>query len=153
MIVIRRAAERDIPAIIEFEIEIAKVSFKSRAVVDPAVHRQRLIRALERDQDTAFVAVDENDLAIGWLWMAANTNFVTQERYGNLRSLAVHHRAEGTGIADALLAHAIRRAREMNLPELTGKVHTSNLRMRTLYREHAFEPTFLTMRKELNATS
>jgi N-acetylglutamate synthase-like GNAT family acetyltransferase len=152
MITIRTATDRDIPALVEFEIEIAKVSFQDRAVTEPAVHRQRLVRGLERDPDTTFVAVNDHDYAVGWLWMTVNTNFLTNEKYGNLRSLAVRPGLDA-GVADALLSHAIRRAQEMELPELTGKVHACNLPMRIVYRLHEFVPSFLAMRRELDAKS
>jgi ribosomal protein S18 acetylase RimI-like enzyme len=148
--VIRPAAERDLDALADFEVTIAKVSFDDEAVTDLAVHRGKLEKALVRDPDTLWVAAStDDDRPIGWLWLASNTNFLTQQKYANLRSLAVSADADTEVIGEALLRKAVEYARDHGLTEITGKVHADNYGMRMLYRRVGLEPTHLTMRMRL----
>ena len=55
--VIRGAAESDLDAIAQFEIEIAKVSFSDDAIVDPALHRRRVSGSLSKPGEIMLVAV------------------------------------------------------------------------------------------------
>ena len=54
---IRAAAEGDLDAIAEFEIEIAKVSFSDEAITDPALHRRRVSGSLGKPGEVMLVAV------------------------------------------------------------------------------------------------
>jgi GNAT superfamily N-acetyltransferase len=54
--VIRGAAESDLDAIAQFEIEIAKVSFSDDAIVDPALHRRRVSGSLSKPGEIMLVA-------------------------------------------------------------------------------------------------
>ena len=51
---LRTAQENDLPAIIDFEIEIARISFPDDAIVDPAIHHKKLAKALERDREACW---------------------------------------------------------------------------------------------------
>jgi ribosomal protein S18 acetylase RimI-like enzyme len=146
-IAVRPAARRDLEALIRFEQTIAQISFGASAVMSEDTHRGRLEKALERDPDSVFVAVDGHDSVVGWLWMAANTNFLTGDRYANLRSLAVADGCDNEGVSEALLECAIAFAQAKGLTEITGKVHPANHPMRVLYRRFGFEPMTLTMRR------
>lgn len=144
---IRHPDEGDLDAMSGFEIMIARISFPDDPVVDPEIHKKKLRKALERDRDGMFLAVDRaTGEAVGWLWVALNTNFFTEDRYANFRSLAV---APGAApeVADALFARGIEYAQEQGVTELTGKVHLSNVPMRMIYRKFGFETEHLTMRK------
>ena len=48
---LRPPKEEDLPVIVAFEIEIARISFPDDPVVDPEVHRKKLAKALERDRE------------------------------------------------------------------------------------------------------
>ena len=54
---IRGAAEGDLDAIAEYEIEIAKISFSDDAIVDPALHRRRVAGSLSKPGEVMLVAV------------------------------------------------------------------------------------------------
>ncbi|MEO8285848.1 MAG: GNAT family N-acetyltransferase, partial [Chloroflexota bacterium] len=56
---LRPPTEADLPAIVDFEIEIARISFQDDAITDPEVHRKKLAKALERDREGMFVAEDK----------------------------------------------------------------------------------------------
>jgi L-amino acid N-acyltransferase YncA len=141
---VRVAQTRDLSALAAFEVTIAEVSFGEDAVSDPEVHHKKLAKALERDQRTMFVAEDGVGRVVGWLWLAINTNFLTQQRYANFRSLAIAPDAVA-GTAEALLEHALACADELGVTEVVGRVHISNLGMRVLYGRYGFQPTHLTM--------
>lgn len=141
---IRQAQEADLPALAAYEITIAKTSFGEDAIIDSAVHIKKLSKALDRDQEGMLVAEDETGNVVGWLWIAINTNFLTEERYANFRSLAV---SPGCGEAgEALLERALNYARDCEVTEVLGRVHVTNQEMRVLYRKYDFEPVHLVLR-------
>lgn len=146
----RAPTEDDLPALVQFEIEIARISFPDDAIVDEDVHRKKIAKALDRDREGMFVAEDaQTGAVVGWLWVALNTNFLTNERYATFRSLAVargpEHPSSGT-LADAIFAHGIEYARGLGVTEITGKVHVNNASMRLVYRKFGFEAEHLTMK-------
>ncbi len=140
-------------AIVEFEIEIARISFPDDPIVDAEVHRKKLAKAMERDRDGMFVVEErESGKVAGWLWVALNTNFLTGERYATFRSLAVAHgldHPESAAVADAIFAHGMEYAKGMGVSEITGKVHVNNTPMRLIYRKFGFEAEHLTMKMTL----
>jgi ribosomal protein S18 acetylase RimI-like enzyme len=150
---LRPPEEADLPAIVDFEIEIARISFPDDPIVDPEVHRKKLAKALERDREGMFVAENsESGQVVGWLWVALNTNFLTGEQYATFRSLATSHgpeSAESAQIAEAIFAHGIDYARQKGVTEITGKVHVNNRAMRVIYRKFGFEAEHLTMKKRI----
>ena len=155
--VVRPAAERDLDAIADFEVDIARVSFGDEAITDPAFHRRRVAGALGKADEITLVAAaaDAADVALGWAWMSARTNSLTGERYGNFRSLAVAGRdvradadAETSPrLGELLMTAVLRAADEAGFTHLSGKVNAANLGMRSLYRAFGFSATHLTMEK------
>jgi ribosomal protein S18 acetylase RimI-like enzyme len=146
---LRAPDESDLPAIVDFEIEIARISFPDDPVVDPEVHRKKLAKALERDREGMFVAEDEaTGKVVGWMWVALNTNFLTGEQYATFRSLATDHGEDSAEIAEVIFAHGIEYARSMGVSEITGKVHVSNTPMRVVYRKFGFEAEHITMKRK-----
>lgn len=143
---IRPAETGDLPALERFEITIAEESFGAEAITDPAVHRSRLEKALDRDPEGCLVGVDATGAVVGWLWLSINSNFLTHETYASFRSLAVTESPEQGEVARALVHHALDHARAHGAKEVIGKVSADNLMMRVLYRELGFEPRHLTMR-------
>ena len=143
---VRRARVDDLPALVDYEIEIARVSFGDDAILDGEVHRKRLIKGLERDPDGCLVATDDAGTVIGWLWMSPKANFLTDAAYINFRSLAVTPGPASTTAALALVARGRAFAHEQGATEIVAKVHAANLPMRVVFRDADFEPQFLTMR-------
>lgn len=147
---LRQPGSADLDAIVQFEIDIARISFPDDAIVDPAVHHKKLAKALERDRDGMFVAEDVNSGdVVGWLWVALNTNFLTGEAYATFRSLATLHGEASAEIADRLFARGIEYAESKGVTELTGKVHVNNVAMRLVYRKFGFEAEHLTMKRKM----
>ena len=71
--VIRAAAEGDLDAIAEFEIEIAKVSFSDEAITDPALHRRRVSGSLGKPGEIMLVAVAAREPGSGRAGAGAGT--------------------------------------------------------------------------------
>ncbi len=147
---VRPAAERDLDAIVAYEIAIARVSFAEEAVTDPAVHRKRVSGALGNPGEIMLIAAarEHPQQPVGWAWLSARTNSLTGQRYGNFRSLAVSDVADRSLIGEQLLAAVLAAADDAGLGQLTGKVHASNLGMRALYRKFGFTATHITMERK-----
>ncbi|MEV6527750.1 GNAT family N-acetyltransferase [Longispora sp. NPDC051575] len=146
---LRQATESDLDALVAYEIVIAEVSFGADAVVDPEVHRGKLRKGLTRDAEGMVVAVDGADQVIGWMWLAVNTNFLTEDRYINFRSLAVSPGPDSEAVGESLLAHGLEFAKAKGAGEIVGKVYMGNQGMRVLYRKFDFEPVHLTLRRKI----
>ncbi len=143
---IRPATLADLPAIVAFEIAIARITFPRDPIVDPAVHEKKMRKALDRGEPGMFV-LDRDGQAVGWLWVYLNTNFLTDERYATFRSLAVDEtQPDASALAEHLFTHGVAYARTAGMTEITGKVHVANVAMRVLYRKAGFEAEHLTMR-------
>jgi ribosomal protein S18 acetylase RimI-like enzyme len=141
---IRQATSADLPAIVPFEIEIARISFPEDPVTDPGVHQKKLRKAMEREPEGMFVA-EADGRVVGWLWITINTNFTTGERYANFRSLALDPEWRGEELARSLIEFGIDYCRQHDAGWITGKVHVDNLPMRVLYRDAGFHAKHLTM--------
>ncbi len=147
---VRPATERDLDAIVAYEIEIARVSFADEAITDPALHRKRVTGALGGAGEIMLIAAAKADphQPLGWAWLSARTNSLTGQRYGNFRSLAVSDVADRSLIGELLLAAVLAAADDAGLAQLTGKVSASNLGMRALYRKFGFVATHITMERK-----
>ena len=146
--VLRAAAEKDLDALAGFEAEIARVSFGDEAIEDLALHRKRVSNALGKDGEITLVAVEAAAVPstpVGWAWLSGRTNSLTGDRYGNFRSLAVAPLPERAAVAELLMTAVTAAAAEHGYSHLVGKVHASNLGMRTLYAKFGFQATHLTM--------
>lgn len=147
--VIREAAETDLPGIVEFEIDIARISFGDEAITDPAVHDKRVRNSLGKPGEIMLVAGEAGTPPLGWAWLSRRTNSLTGARYGNFRSLATADHPERAVIGERLLDAVLERCRADGVDEVVGKVHADNLAMRALYRKFDFEAVHLTMRKRI----
>ena len=72
---IRPAREEDLDVIAGFEIEIARASFGSEAIEDPALHRKRVAGALGKPGEVTLVAVAAGApgapaVPVGWAWLS-----------------------------------------------------------------------------------
>src|SRR5438477_13163431 len=104
--IVRHPEAGDLDALAQFEIDIARISFPDDPVIDPEVHRKKLRKALERDREGMFVAVQpDTGKVVGWPWVALNTNFLTGDKYANFRSLATSPREDSAAIAELLFSY------------------------------------------------
>jgi GNAT superfamily N-acetyltransferase len=146
---VRPAAESDLGVLVEFEIEIARVSFGDDAISDAALHHKRVSAAVGKPGEITLVAVARTApaAAVGWAWLSGRTNSLTGARYGNFRSLAVAGIPDRAPVAELLMTAVLAAADEAGFTALTGKVHAGNLGMRAVYRQFGFEATHITMER------
>ena len=145
---IRPATTGDLDALVEYEMEIARISFGDDAVTDPALHRKRITGSLGKPDEVTLVA-DRDGTVVGWVWLSGRTNSLTGDRYGNLRSLATSDVPGRSSVAELLLDAALSAARERGVSEVVGKVHMRNINMRAVYAKLGFAAEHLSMRKAL----
>ncbi|HXZ73643.1 MAG TPA: GNAT family N-acetyltransferase [Streptosporangiaceae bacterium] len=146
---VRPAREDDLDVIAGFEVDIARASFGAEAIEDPALHRKRVAGALGKPGEVTLVAVatGEPGVPVGWAWLSGRTNSLTGARYGNFRSLATADVPGRGQVAELLMQAVLEASDQAGFLHLTGKVHASNLGMRTLYRKFGFEATHITMER------
>ncbi|WP_329217527.1 GNAT family N-acetyltransferase [Streptomyces sp. NBC_01485] len=142
----RQAGERDLPAIGAFEAEIARVSFGEDAIDDPARWSARLGKAMEKSKEGMIVAHRPGEDPVGWCWVSINQNAMTGDRYANFRSLAVSPLDNRGDVAELLLTAGLEFCLANGITEVVGRVHVSNVPMRTVYRKFGFDPTSLSMK-------
>ena len=145
---IRPATDGDLDALVDYEIEIARISFGDEAVTDPALHRRRITGSLGKPDEVTLVA-ERDGAVIGWVWLSGRTNSLTGDRYGNLRSLATSDVPGRGAVAELLLDAALSAARDRGVSEVVGKVHMRNVNMRAVYAKLGFAAEHLSMRKAL----
>jgi L-amino acid N-acyltransferase YncA len=145
---IRPAMDGDLDALVDYEIEIARISFGDEAVTDPALHRRRITGSLGKPDEVTLVA-ERDGAVVGWVWLSGRTNSLTGDRYGNLRSLATSDVPGRGAVAELLLDAALSAARDRGVSEVVGKVHMRNVNMRAVYAKFGFAAEHLSMRKAL----
>jgi L-amino acid N-acyltransferase YncA len=145
---IRPATDGDLDALVDYEIEIARISFGDEAVTDPALHRRRITGSLGKPDEVTLVA-ERDGAVVGWIWLSGRTNSLTGDRYGNLRSLATSDVPGRGAVAELLLDAALSAARDRGVSEVVGKVHMRNVNMRAVYAKFGFAAEHLSMRKAL----
>ncbi|MFE7645615.1 GNAT family N-acetyltransferase [Streptomyces phaeoluteigriseus] len=145
----RQADEGDLPAIGEFEAEIARISFGEDAVDDPARHASRVGRSMEKSKEGMIVAHRPDGETVGWCWVSINQNQMTGDRYANFRSLAVAPLDNRADVAELLLTEGLEFCLANGITEVVGRVHVGNVPMRTVYRKFGFDPATLTMKLRL----
>ena len=148
MYIVRKVEEKDFDAIADFEIEISKISFKDKAITDHAFHKKRISSA--KDRTGMMVIASACDDVLGWLWMERKQNSLTEEVYINFRSFYIDSSIRGERIVDDLFEQGISFAKKYKAQYIVGKVHAQNIAMRSLYKNHNFVPTHVTMEMELN---
>lgn len=141
---IRPARKEDLPAIIDFEIEIARISFPEDPIIDPEVHRNKLTKLMEREPEGMYVMAVEGRV-IGWLWITINTQPLTRRTYGTLRSLAVHRDSRRSGAGRALLEFGVDYCLQNHTEWMVTKVFAENIPMRTLCLNLGFHIKHLSM--------
>jgi predicted methyltransferase/L-amino acid N-acyltransferase YncA/DNA-directed RNA polymerase subunit RPC12/RpoP len=128
---IRPARKEDLTAIVDFEIEIARISFPEDPITDQEVHRSKLSKLMDREPQGMYVMANEGRV-IGWMWITINTQPLTRRTYGTLRSLAVDKDSRRSGAGRALLEFGIDYCRQNDTDWMVTKVFAQNLPMRAL---------------------
>lgn len=141
---IRPIRESDIPIVARFEQEIAMISFGEEAIDDHEFHVRKLTKALPKE-GKGMLVLEARNTVVGWLWMAAKTNYLSKEKYVFFKSLYLEEPFRGTAYAKALMDAGMAFCRKQGAKKITGKVHVRNLAMQIMYKNYGFQPTHLTM--------
>src|SRR5215813_3062873 len=137
-VVLRRLAPEDIPVLAQFEREIAEISFPDDPVTDPAFYERKLRQAVTDGKSEPMVGETDGRI-VAWAWIGARENFITHERYGELRSFYVVEDFRGTGYAIKLMRACLDYCATHGLTRLSGRTHAANESMQSVYEMYGFE--------------
>ncbi len=138
---IRRAAGRDIPAVMKLLHEVLEVHAHLRPDIfisgTTKYTEEELLKIFANDKAPVFVAVDENDKALGHLFCILQEHEATpnSEAYKTLYidDLCVDEAARGLGIAKKLYAYACDYAKSLGCFNVTLHVWEGNDGARRFY--------------------
>ncbi len=137
-VVLRRLEPGDVATIAQFEREIAEISFPDDPVTDLAFYERKLRQAVDDRKSEPMVAVAGGRI-VAWAWIGTRENFITHERYGELRSFYVVKDFRGTGYAIKLMRACLDYCATHGLARLTGRTHAANEAMQSVYQMYGFE--------------
>src|SRR5215813_14045754 len=147
-VVLRRLAPEDIPVLAQFEREIAEISFPDDPVTDPAFYERKLRQAIDDRKGEPMVAVAGGRI-VAWAWIGTRENFITHERYGELRSFYVVADFRGTGYAMKLMRACLDYCATHGLARLMGRTHAANEAMQSVYEMYGFEAKHVTYERRV----
>jgi GNAT superfamily N-acetyltransferase len=147
-VVLRRLKPDDIAVIAQFEREIAEISFPDDPVTDPAFYERKLRQAVDDGKSEPMVA-EAGDRIVAWAWIGARENFITHERYGELRSFYVVADFRGTGYAMKLMRACLDYCAGHGLARLMGRTHAANEAMQSVYEMYGFEAKHVTYERRI----
>lgn len=146
-VAIRRADIKDIPEIDELLNQVNLVHHlgrpdlfkRARKYTDP-----ELVALLRDDERPIFVAVDENDRALGYVFCVfqqhLDDNLLTDVKTLYIDDLCVQERLRGRHIGRALYEHALAFARENGCHNLTLNVWALNPGAQKFYEKCGMKP-------------
>lgn len=147
---IRPMTLADIPAVVDYEVEIARTSFPEDPLTDVELHTNKLRKSLEKDPSGMYV-FDFNGQIIGWLWITINAHSLDIDTYGNLRSLGTHPQWRRHGIGRILFEFGIEYCQQKGVSRMVTKVHAQNEPMKNLCRELGFAMKHITMERRFTS--
>ncbi len=142
-VVLRRLKPEDVPVIARFECEIAAISFPEDPVTDLAFYERKLKQAVTDPKSEPMVG-ETGGRIVAWAWIGARENFITHERYGELRSFYVVEDFRATGYALKLMRACIDYCATHGLKRLSGRTHAANEAMQAVYQTYGFEAKHIT---------
>jgi len=142
-VVLRRLRVEDVPTIARFEREIAEISFPDNPVTDLAFYERKLTQAMS-DRKSEPMVGEADGRIVAWAWIGTRENFITHERYGELRSFYVAADFRGTGYALKLMRACMDHCATHGLARLSGRTHAANESMQAVYQTFGFEAKHIT---------
>ncbi|MBS7529996.1 GNAT family N-acetyltransferase [Hazenella sp. IB182353] len=91
------------------------------------------------EQSKHFVAIDTNQLFLGYIYIGISVDFFTKETQGFIKSLAVTKQAEGRGVGMKLLDFAETWSRKQGLKTIVLNVFANNSRAKTRYERAGYQ--------------
>jgi RimJ/RimL family protein N-acetyltransferase len=137
-VVLRRLQPEDVATVARFEREIAEISFPDDPVTDLAFYERKLGQAVTDRKSEALVGELDGRI-VAWAWIGTRENFITHERYGELRSFYVVADFRGSGYALKLMRACLDYCARNGLARLTGRTHAANEAMQAVYQMYGFE--------------
>jgi GNAT superfamily N-acetyltransferase len=137
-VVLRRLTIEDVPVIAQFEREIAEISFPEDPVTDLAFYDRKLRQAATDPKSEPMVG-EAGGRIVAWAWIGVRENFITHERYGELRSFYVVADFRATGYAIKLMRACMDYCATHGLARLSGRTHAANEAMQSVYQMYGFE--------------
>jgi GNAT superfamily N-acetyltransferase len=137
-VVLRRLTADDLPVIAQFEREIAEISFPEDPVTDLAFYDRKLRQAVTDAKSEPMVGEADGRI-VAWAWIGMRENFITHERYGDLRSFYVVADFRATGYAMRLMRACLDYCATHGLARLSGRTHAANEAMQSVYEMFGFE--------------
>src|SRR4029077_5164118 len=150
-VVLRRLAPDDISVVAQFEREIAEISFPDDPVTDPAFYERKLRQAVTDAKSEPMVG-EAGGRIVAWARIGARENFITHERYGELRSFYVVKDFRGTGYAMKLMRACLDYCATHGLARLTGRTHAANESMQAVYEMYGFEAKHVVYERRIAPT-
>jgi GNAT superfamily N-acetyltransferase len=148
-VMLRRLKPEDVAVVAQFECEIAEISFPDDPVTDLAFYERKLRQAVDDAKSTAMVAEADDGRIVAWAWIAARENFITHERYGELRSFYVAADFRATGYAMKLMRACLDHCAAHGLARLMGRTHAANEAMQSVYEMYGFEAKHVTYERRV----
>ncbi len=103
-----------------------------------------------KEECLVHVAVDEEDRVLGFSMVRLRPELLSHEPSAHLEAIALDKRAEGMGIAKALLTHAEKSANAHGAETMTLHVFACNARARGLYERAGYEGELMRYIKPLS---
>ena len=103
-----------------------------------------------RESCIVHAALDDDGAVIGFSLVRLRSELLSHEPSAHLEALALDRRAEGRGIAQALLARAERAARQQGALSMTLHVFAVNTRARKLYERAGYDGELMRYIKHLD---
>jgi GNAT superfamily N-acetyltransferase len=147
-VVLRRLRAEDVPTIARFECEIAEISFPEDPVTDLAFYERKLNQAVGDPKSEPMVG-ETGGRIVAWAWIGTRENFITHERYGELRSFYVAEDFRGTGYALKLMRACLDYCATHGLARLMGRTHAANESMQAVYQTYGFEAKHVTYERKV----
>ena len=147
-VILRRLKPEDVPVISQFECEIAEISFPDDPVTDLAFYERKLRQAVDDAKSAAMVGEADGRI-VAWAWIGTRENFITHERYGELRSFYVAADFRATGYAMKLMRACLDHCATHGLARLMGRTHAANEAMQSVYEMYGFEAKHVTYERRV----
>ena len=101
------------------------------------------------DNQMIFVAADERDAPLGYIWVLTLTDFDAHLPHGHIAGVAVSPHAGGKGIGRTLVGAAEVWCQSKQVAEITLHCYMGNERAHALYHHLGYEDEWYQMRKAL----
>jgi GNAT superfamily N-acetyltransferase len=147
-VALRRLKTEDVPVVAQFECEIAEISFPDDPITDLAFYERKLTQAVTDPKSEPMVG-EAGGRIVAWAWIGTRENFITHERYGELRSFYVAADFRATGYAIKLMRACLDYCAAHGLARLSGRTHATNEAMQSVYQMYGFEAKHVTYERRI----